>query len=181
MKETAPKPVEDEVAPLVIGGEATKPARQFNKKRFFKIVAIVVGVLLVAVTAVAIWWIFIRQDPNYLDISKLDGNNPKVAQAQRLAKQTLPKDPKEQALQYGIVGAYLDAGKQYTYAEHYYLTAQKIVDDHKLDTKEVNFYQGLADVYKAMGNKQKADEYDKKAKALTNDLFKGVEFDVRPR
>jgi hypothetical protein len=161
MNDASDQSVNKEAKPLVVGGEASKQKRPVNK-RWAKIRLIVAVVVLVVVAAAAGWWFFIRQDPDYLKISQLNSQNTRIAKAQQLADVPLPKKPEDQARHYGLIGAYLAVAKEYTYAERYYLTAQKLADQHKLNSKEYRFYQPLADIYDATGNKQKAEEYKRK-------------------
>jgi len=121
-------------------------------------------VVVIIAAAVAGWWFFLRTDPGYLDISKLNSQDTHVAKAQQYAKQSLPSKSEDLAMRYGLIAAYLYAGKEYTYSEHYYLTAQKTVEQRKLNQKDYRFYQGLSDTYEKLGNKAKAEQYKQKEK-----------------
>lgn len=151
-----------EATPVVAGGSDKVPKSPRDKKHLVKAGLVIGGIVAILVAIFAVWWFFIRQDPGYLDISKLNSQDKYVKQAQDWAKQPVPNAAKDKAVYYGNIATALTSGKQYKYAERYYLLAQKIVDDNKVDKKDVEFYQGLSDLYKAMGNKQKSDEYSKK-------------------
>lgn len=162
MKEPSTKSVDTEATPVVAGGSDKIP-KIHDKKRIVKNWLVVGGIVAVLVTIFAVWWMVIRQDPNYLNITGLNtGGNKALDQAKLVAQQPVPKDATERANYYAMIGSYLQSGKQYTYAEHYLLTAQKVADDNKLDTKIYRYYTGLADIYRALGNKSKASEYDNK-------------------
>jgi len=179
MNDASDQSVKKEATPLVVGGEVSQPKKRFNKKLLIIAGAIVVVAVIAVIVALRLF--FTSLDPNYLKIDQLDSQNTRIAKAQALARQPLPKEPRDLAMYYGTIASYLYSTKEYTYSEHYYLTAQKVANQHKLNEKEVNFYQGLSDVYKAMGNQQKADDYSGKAKALMDDVFKGVKFNGQPR
>ena len=154
-------------------GVVSSGSKRASKKLWIKLI-LLLGVLIIA--GLTIWW-FMYNNANYLNIKGLDSGNDRVAAAQELAAQSIPQKALDKATYYGEIGAYLQAGKQYTYAEHYYLTAQKVVDDNKLDMKEVRFYAPLADVYKALKNNAKADEYTKKEDAFMKANYSQAEID----
>jgi tetratricopeptide (TPR) repeat protein len=149
-------------------------SKRVSKKLWLKIVILLV-VLVIA--GAAAWW-FMYRNAGYLNIGGLDSKNEKIATAQELAKQPLPDKPLDKAIYYGDIGAYLQAAKEYAYAEHYYLTAQKVVDDSHVDMKEVRFYSQLADVYKALNNNAKADEYTKKEDAFIKANYSQADIDM---
>lgn len=160
MKKATDTSADKQDAPLVMGGAATKPRR--DNRRLKKNVFVVSLIILVLAAVFTGWWFLIRQDPNYLDISKLNSQDKFVKIAQEYATQPVPDNAKDKAVYYGNIGLALKQGKEYKYAERYYLLAQKIVDENNVDKKDVEFYQGLSDLYKAMGNQAKADEYARK-------------------
>ena len=162
MKEPSTKSVDTEATPVVAGGSDKVPKSPRDKKRTIELALVIGGIVAVLVAIFAVWWFFIRQDPGYLDISGLNSQNRYIKQAQDWSKQPVPNVAKDKAVYYGNIATALASGKEYKYAERYYLLAQQIVDDNKVDKKDVEFYQGLSDLYKAMGNKQKSDEYAKK-------------------
>lgn len=162
MKEPSTKSVETEATPVVAGGSDKIPQDPRNRKHLVKAGLVVAGIVAVLVAIFAVWWLFLRQDPDYLNIGQLNSQNRFIKQAQDWAAQPVPNAPRDKAVYYGNIAAALKLGKEYKYAERYYLLAQKIVDENKVDKKDVEFYQPLSDLYKAMGNKQKADEYAKK-------------------
>ena len=153
---------------VITGG--SKPA---PKKLWLKIVILIV-VLVIA--GLAAWW-FMYRNASYLTISSLDSGNNYVASAQQMAGQPVPEKPLDKAVYYGKIGAYLQAAKQYTQAEHYYLTAQKVVDDNNVDKKEANFYSQLAEVYKSLKDDTKASEYTKKEDAFMKANYSQAEID----
>lgn len=162
MKESSTKSVDAEATPVVAGGSDKVPTSPHDKKRLLKVVLVVGGIVAILVAVFVVWWFFIRQDPNYLNIGQLNSQNQYIKQAQDWANQPVPSSPRDKAVHYGNIATALKAGKEYKYSERYFLLAQKIVDDNKVDKKDVEFYLPLSDLYKAMGNKQKADEYSKK-------------------
>lgn len=162
MNDASDQSVKKEATPLVVGGEVSKPKRPINKKLWTKVAAIVVTVLIIVAGAVAGWWFFIREDPNYLNISQLNSQDRYIERAQKLAGESVPKEPRDKAIHYGNIAAALKSGKEYVYAERYYLLAQKTVDENNVDKKDVEFYRGLSELYEAMGNQKKADQYSKK-------------------
>jgi tetratricopeptide (TPR) repeat protein len=153
---------------VITGGPKSAP-----KKLWLKIVILIIVLVIAGLT---VWW-FMYRNANYLTISSLDASNDFVASAQQLTNEKLPEKPLDKAIYYGQIGAYLQAAKQYTYAEHYYLTAQKVVDDNHVDMKEARFYSQLADVYKALKNNAKADEYAKKEDAHMKANYSQAEID----
>lgn len=160
--EASPSPAApDASTPVVVGGGGKMPKSR-NKKRLIKVGLIVVIILVLAGGAAAGWWFFVRQDPNYLDISKLNAENKYVAMAQKFASEPAPNAPKEKAIYYGNIGSALKSAKEYVYSERYYKLAEKIIDENKVDKKEIEVYRSLSELYKAMGNQGKADEYAKK-------------------
>ncbi len=154
-------------------GVVSSDSKRTPNKLWTKLI-LLLAVLIIA--GVAIWW-FMYNNANYLNIKSLDSGNDKIASAQQLADQSVPEKPLDKATYYGEIGAYLQAAKEYTYAEHYYLTAQKVVEDNKLDMKEIRFYAQLADVYKALKNNSKADEYTKKEDAFMKANYSQAEID----
>lgn len=168
MNDASDQPVNKEVTPLFAGGGASKSKRPINKRLWAKVGIIVGTVVIITAFAVAGWWFFIRQDPNYFNISHLKSEDQYIELAKEYAAKPAPDAPKEKALYYGDIALALKQGKEYTYAERYYLEAQEVVDDNNVDKKEVEFYRGLSDLYKAMGNQKKADEYAKKEEDFLN-------------
>jgi len=162
MKEPSTKSVDAEATPVVAGGSDKVPKSPRDKKRTIEIALVIGGIVAVLVAIFAVWWFFLRPGTNYADLSQLNSQDRYIKQAQEWSKQPIPNTARDKAIYYGNIATALAAGKEYKYAEHYYLLAQQIVDDNKVDKKDVEFYQGLSDLYKAMGNKQKADEYAKK-------------------
>lgn len=162
MKEPSTKSVDTEATPVVAGGSDKVPKAPRDKKHLIKAGLLIGGIVAILVAIFAVWFFFIRQDPNYLNISQLNSQDRFIKQAQDWAGQPVPKTPRDKAIYYGNIAAALKLGKEYKYAERYYLLAQKIVDENKVDKKDVEYYQPLSDLYKAMGNKSKSDEYAKK-------------------
>jgi len=154
-------------------GVITGESKPVSKKLWLKLVILAI---ILAAAGTGAWW-FWYQNANYLTISGLDSGNDYVASAQQMADQQVPEKPLDKAVYYGEIGAYLQAARQYTHAEHYYLTAQKVADDNKVDMKEVRFYSQLADVYKLLKNDAKSDEYAKKEDAFMKANYSQAEID----
>lgn len=157
MKEEASssQPASDAATPVVTGDEASRPRKNLPKKALLLVV-----VLIIAAVVVAAVWFFIQNSRDPLAINSLNSNDFNIKSAQDLAKQPLPKEPVNQTQRYAMIGAYLQAAKQYSYAERYFLKAQEVVDNNNLDKKQYRYYVGIATVYRAMGNEGKAKEYD---------------------
>lgn len=156
MKEKSDQPAPKEAAPLFVGGQVAPP-----KRRKFPWLKIALVIVVIAVIGTLGWWAWDRQ-VNYLNISHLKSDNVRISDAKDLVKQPVPNDPKDRAVYYATIATELQAGKEYTYAERFLLTAQKVSDENKLDKKEYRFYVGLADLYRIMKNDNKAKEYDQK-------------------
>jgi flagellar basal body-associated protein FliL len=139
-------------------GVITGGSKRASKKPWLKIV-LLLAVLVVA--GVAVWW-FMNQKGSYLDISHLNSDNVRVKQAQDLAKKSVPQDAKERAVYYATIATDLQAGDENIYAEHFLLTAQKVADENDLDLKDYRYYVGLIDIYQALHDDAKAEEYTQK-------------------
>ncbi|HMI09332.1 MAG TPA: hypothetical protein VK497_02935 [Candidatus Saccharimonadales bacterium] len=139
-------------------GVITGGSKRASKKLWLKIVIIL---LILVLAGLAAWW-FVNQKGSYLDISHLNSDNVRVKQAQDLAKQSVPQDAKERAVYYATIATDLQAGNENIYAERFLLTAQKVADENDLDLKDYRYYVGLIDIYKALHNDAKAEEYSQK-------------------
>jgi tetratricopeptide (TPR) repeat protein len=152
-----------------MGQVIASPSVSTRNKKFLMIG----GLLLLLGLAVAIYFIFFHHE------KKPELGKDAVPYAQHLSEletQEPPSDPLSKAFYYGQIAMSYNELKQYDKSLDNYFKAQKIIDDNGL-RMQYAYYQPIADVYKAKGDKKQEKAYLEKHLAYLKEYQEQVKPD----